>query len=213
MTAVWGPLGWMTLHSVATCYPENPVQTEKELMYSWLDMFRDTITCPHCQQHFSNMLATYRSSFPNMLSSRQEFVLFTFRAHNAVNRRLKKPMYSTVEECMDTLKNNVKNRSAKDYRISYINHITRHWKTFQDVTGIVAMKKIAEMKKIDIEYIQARDTNFEVNITPDVVVLPRDALDKDVEPQRQGPSIFNLGKRNGPAVGIRITSGGIRLRR
>jgi hypothetical protein len=213
MTAVWGPLGWMTLHSVATCYPENPVQTEKELMYSWLDMFRDTITCPHCQQHFSNMLATYRASFPNMLSSRQEFVLFTFRAHNAVNRRLKKPMYSSVEECMNTLKNNIKNTNAKNYRISYINHITRHWKTFQDVTGIVAMKKINEMKKIDIEYIQPRDTNFEVNITPDVVVLPRDALEKEVEPQRQGPSIFSLGKRDGPSVGIRITAGGIRLRR
>ena len=36
-------MGWMTLHSVATCYPESPTQSEKDLMASWLDMFRDTM--------------------------------------------------------------------------------------------------------------------------------------------------------------------------
>ena len=100
MTAVWGPLGWMTLHSVATCYPETPTQTERELMYSWLDMFRDTITCPHCREHFSAMLQTYRATFPGMLNSRQDFALFTFRAHNAVNRRLRKPIQATLEDCI-----------------------------------------------------------------------------------------------------------------
>jgi hypothetical protein len=36
MTAVWGPLGWMTLHSVSTMYPEQPTQAEKTLMTTWL---------------------------------------------------------------------------------------------------------------------------------------------------------------------------------
>jgi hypothetical protein len=78
------------------------------------------------------------------------------------------------------------------FHILIILHVTGEH--FQDVTGIVALKKINEMKKIDIEYIQYRDTNVEVNITPDVVVLPRDALDREAEPQRQGPSDLQSGK-------------------
>ena len=213
MTAIWGPLGWMTLHSVATCYPESPTQSEKELMYSWLDMFRDTITCPHCREHFAGMLQTYRSSFPSMLNSRQEFSLFTFRAHNAVNRRLRKPIQGTLEECMATLQNNVKTRTAADYRISYINHITRHWKSWQDVTGVVALKKIAEMRKIEMTYIQPRDTNFKVTLTPDVVVLPQDSLEPregPVEPRGRGV-VLPKGQP-GARAGFRITAAGIRLR-
>lgn len=209
MTAVWGPLGWMTLHSVATSYPEVPTKAEKDLMYSWLDMFRDTITCPHCRDHFTSMLATYRATFPNMLSSRHEFVMFTFRAHNAVNRRLKKPIYSTVDECMSTLKKNVQNRTAKDYRVSYLNHITRHWRIFQDISGIAALRKIAEMRKIETEYIQTRDKNFDVVLFADVVVLPQDALEK-TPPEPSPFRVSRVGTQ--PAVGLRLTGAGFRLR-
>lgn len=211
MTAVWGPLGWMTLHSTAFAYPDTPTSSERELMTTWLDMFRDTITCPSCKGHFTDLLANYRSIFPNMLQSRHEFVMFTFRAHNAVNRRLNKPIYGSVDECMSTLRNNVKYRAAKDYRISYINHITRHWRTLQDVTGIVALKKINEMKRIEIEYVSLRDTNFTVNIRTDVVVLPQNTLEKSTERQVSRPMF--LGPAPPGAAGFQITSRGLRLRR
>lgn len=209
MTAIWGPLGWMTLHSTAFAYPETPTVSEKDLMYSWLDMFRDTITCPSCKGHFTTMLANYRAQFPNMLQSRHEFIMFTFRAHNAVNKRLNKPVYSSVEECLATLRNNVKHRTAKDYRISYINHITRHWRTLQDVSGIVAVKKINEMKRIEMEYIAIRDTNFTIDVRSDIVVLPQTMIEKSTEAQTPRP-VF-LG-RSGNA-GFQITSRGLRLRR
>ena len=210
MTTVWGPLGWMTLHSVATCYPESPSQSERDLMHSWLDMFRDTITCPHCREHFAAMLASYRTSFPNMLGSRQAFSMFTFRAHNAVNRRLRKPLQTTLEECMTSLKNNVKLRSASDYRIAYLNHIHRYWKTWQDVTGIVALKKITEMRKIELTYVQPRDNNFNVTLAPDVVVLPRDALGEHGD-QQQDPRPAVLTSSMAPM--LRLTSTGFRIRR
>ena len=177
-------------------------------MTTWLDMFRDTITCPSCKGHFTEMLANYRRTFPNMLQSRHEFVMFTFRAHNSVNRRLKKPIYNTVEECVATLRNNVKTRSASDYRISYINHITRHWKTFQDISGITSLKKIREMKRIEMEYVSLRDTNFTIEIRPDVVVLPQTVLDKTPTEERVSRPMF-LG--NG-AAGFQFTSRGLRLR-
>jgi hypothetical protein len=146
-----------------------------------------------------------------MLQSKHEFVMFTFRAHNAVNKRLNKPVYTSVEECVATLRNNVKNRTARDYRISYINHITRHWRTFQDVSGIVALKKIREMKRIEDEYVGPRDTNFTIDIRPDVVVLPQNMLNKGAEQQVSRPMF--LGSAPLGAAGFRITGGGLRLRR
>jgi hypothetical protein len=199
----------MTLHSVAMCYPEQPTQAERDLVRSWLDMFRDTITCPSCREHFTTMLAAYRTVYHSMLNSRQDFAMFTFRAHNAVNRRLRKPIYATLDECMTTLKANVKTRSARDYRISYINHATRHWRVFQDVTGIAALKKLNEMKKIETDYLTSRDPNFDVTLRPDVVVLPQDVMEPKSEPEPHRP--FRLSSPSGGG-GFRITSAGLRLR-
>ena len=203
-------MGWVTLHSVATCYPENPTPAERQLMSSWLDMFRDTITCPHCRDHFTTVLAAYRTAFPTMLQSRQTFAVFTFRAHNAVNRRLRKPMQTSVEECMAGLRAIVKTRSATDYRVSYINHIGRYWRTMQDINGIVALKKIAEMRTIESTYLQPRETQFAVTLAPDVVVLPRDALEA-----REDGSVNPIhSARPTPPVGpIRLTRGGFRIQR
>jgi hypothetical protein len=211
MTAIWGPLGWITLHSTAFAYPEAPTPAEQNLMSTWVDMFRDTITCPSCKGHFTTLLTNYRTQFPNFLGSRHEFVVFTFRAHNAVNRRIHKPIYPSVEACVEVLRAAVQTRSAREYRVAYLNHISRHWKTFQDVSGIVALKKLNEMRKIETEYVSPRDTNFTPTIRADIVVLPQDRLER--EPGQEAPSrlVFS-GQRSGPA-GFRITAGGIRLLR
>lgn len=209
MTAIWGPLGWMTLHSVAFAYPETPTRAETELMRTWLDMFRDTITCPSCKGHFTELLGRYRAQFPNMLTNRHEFIVFTFRAHNAVNRRLRKPVYGSVAECLETLRRNVATRSAKDYRISYINHITRHWKSYQDITGITALKKIQEMKRIETEYVGSRDRNFMIPVRDDIVVLPQTVLE-GATPAQEPRTPFVLGRSGG--TGFRITANGLRLR-
>lgn len=210
MTAVWGPLGWMTLHSVSTSYPVNPTASEKQLVYSWLDMFRDTITCNYCKGHFTTMLANYRVRFPNMLDSRQNFAMFAFRAHNAVNARLSKPVYATLEECMNVLNTNIKTRSAEDYRISYINHILRYWKTFNDITGVVAVKKILEMKKIEIEYFGKLDTKFAVELVNDTVVIPRSWVENNVEEPPQRPSL-RFNPTVAPRAGFQMVGGRIRL--
>lgn len=180
-------------------------------MSNWLDMFRDTITCPSCKGHFTEMLAKYRARFPGMMQSRQEFALFSFRAHNAVNRRLHKPIYDTLDACLETLKSNLKTRTARDYRVSYINHITRHWRTFQDVSGISALKKIVEMKKIEDEYIFPRDTSFNVPLFPDIVVLPLGVLEQVESSPAQGRPAVRFAP-GGPTRGLVLGADGFRLR-
>lgn len=144
-----------------------------------------------------------------MLNSRQDFAVFSFRAHNAVNRRLSKPIYNTLEECMATLLANTKTRTAQSYRVAYVNHITRYWKTVQDISGIVALRKVNEMKKIDMEYITSRDTFFAITLQPAIVVLPRDVLEKNTDGEVQRRPLYAAS----PGVGLRLTGGGFRLRR
>jgi len=198
MTSIWGPLGWMTLHSVASCYPDTPVQSEKTLMNTWLDMFQATITCPSCREHFGTALGSYRRQYPHMLSSREEFLVCTFRLHNAVNRRLNKPIHSSVEACFEQLRNNVKIRTARDYRIAYINHIQRFWRTMQDASGITALRKINEMRKIEYEYFQKHENNFETIIPENTVVLINHSLDA----QTETPNPIRIDTRVLPRIGL-----------
>ena len=140
-------------------------------MSVWLDMFQSTITCPSCNEHFREALASYRQKTPTMLASRKDFLLFTFRIHNSVNQRINRPVFLTVEACFETLRTNVKTRTARDYRLSYLRHIRRHWRMMQDTSGFMALKKINEMEKIEGTYFQTHDNNFEIDIPDDVVLL------------------------------------------
>jgi hypothetical protein len=189
----------MTLHSAASCYPNEPSRAESMLMSTWLDMFQSTITCPSCREHFGNALSGYRRTYPTMLSSRNDFMAFTFRVHNSVNRRLNKPIYSSVTDCFEQLQNNVKTRSARDYRTSYLNHIRRFWRTLQDASGFTSLKKINEMSKIEVEYFQKHDNNFEAVIPDMIVILPGQIFSNSSEEPSPVP---RPDTRNVPRMGL-----------
>lgn len=168
-------------------------------MQSWLDMFAATITCPSCREHFETSLGAYRRLYPQMLSSREEFLLFTFRVHNSVNRRLNKPIHPTVAACFEQLRTNVKMRSAREYRIAYINHIRRFWRTMQDSSGITSMKKIIEMSKIENEYFARHENNFEADIPENTVVLQAQLLTLQTD---EPPAPIRIDTRNAPRMGF-----------
>ena len=176
-------------------------------MNTWLDMFQSTITCPSCREHFGTALSGYRRTY-QILSSRNDFMLFTFRAHNAVNRRLNKPVYTSVADCFEQLRNNVKTRSARVYRNSYLNHIRRFWRTMQDASGFTSIKKINEMTKIEVEYIQKHDNEFEVDIPESIVILPGQVFSTSTE---EPPPIPRPDTRNAPRIGL--SGGRFQIRR
>jgi|688.fasta_scaffold58505_4 hypothetical protein len=158
MTAIWGPLGWMTLHSVSHNYPEHPSSSEKQLAGQWIELFRDTITCSTCGAHFTELLETYKTMYPQYLNSRTEFILFAYRAHNTVNRKLDKPIYHRVEECEEVYSRNIRSRSGREYRNAYISHIRRNWSTMQDMNGISRLRKVAQLAHIEQEYWAPRES-------------------------------------------------------
>ena len=123
-----------------------------------------------------------------MLESRAAFLMFTFRAHNSVNQRLRKPIYSTVAECFEVLRNNVKTRFSAHYRQAYYAHITRHWKVLQDASGMAALRRIADMNKIEATYAAARSDEFTELIPEGLTMIGKlEAPPEGIQPRSMMP--------------------------
>ena len=147
----------MTLHSVSLIYPEEPSPAEKQIATRFLDLFAETISCIQCKLHFKTMRTFYMASNPDYLNSRQKFALFVFRAHNSVNKRLDKPIPSTVAECLQTIRNATSQTSLAQFRNSYLSYLARNWG--RDFTGesLIIRSSVNEMIKINNQYWSPRD--------------------------------------------------------
>jgi hypothetical protein len=202
MTSFWGPLGWMTLHSVSCLYPENPTLEDKQILTKYLASFQETISCPKCQSHFTSMLAMYKKSYPNWLDSRYDFFLFVCRAHNTVNRRLDKPILATAYDCLKTFQSNVKVTSAKQYRQSYLNYLTRNWSQEHSGEAFMKLSQVREMRKIDEHYWSPRE------IDPNTVVFIADtdvtqSVQQDPKHYSASPSIPLFASNSNMHIGFK----------
>ena len=191
MTKFWGPLGWMTLHSVSVIYPEYPSPEEKAIARKFVDLFASTITCRYCKEHFAKMYSVYLSDHPEMFASRFELVKFAILAHNTVNARLDKPRPSSVKDCLETLVSNTKNVSTSQFRTNYIAYLIKNWSRERTGDGAIFKMQSREMEKINNEYWTPRDTGFEglsfpefdvrvpienVNSKPKILGIPKSGI-------------------------------------
>ena len=151
MTKAWGPLGWATIHSVMAMYSETPTDLEKALLSRWIESFQRTIVCERCREHFLILLNDYRQRYPNWNASRKDAVLFGLRAHNTVNSKNGKPVYST-EECLRLLKENIPSERAALMRQSYIVYVRKEWSRDMTMTGISAVKYIKDLITVEQTY-------------------------------------------------------------
>ena len=152
MTSLWGPLGWMTLHSISLLYPEVPSEADRKILKRYMDLFRDTITCPHCHQHFKIIFTNYMNAHPEWANSRFDFFMFVVRSHNTVNKRLNKPKPDTVKACLDSYAANTRNTTGLGYRSSYINYLLRNYGREMSGEGFMRAAEVRELKKITEEY-------------------------------------------------------------
>jgi hypothetical protein len=208
-TKFWGPLGWMTLHSVSAIYPENPTQEERVLLEQFVEAFRECITCPHCKQHFSGMLNRYKNSHPEWSSSRYHFFLFVCRAHNTVNKRLDKPILQTLNDCIETLKNATKVTSTTQYRNAYMSYLISNWSREFTGDGAIALGAARRLKRINDEYFAPRDKGYDSiyffengSVTE---FIPEDSRNYNVGPNL--PNALDL-----PRIKIGFINGRLKLR-
>ena len=91
----WGRCGWTMLHAWAHTYPIDPTDEDKASMRGLLVAFAEHIPCRTCRQHFTRYVAEHLSEAD--LATRDTLVRFANDAHNAVNRRLGRRVW-TLEE-------------------------------------------------------------------------------------------------------------------
>lgn len=185
MAKLWGPLGWMTLHSVSLLYPEHPSLYEKHLASKFIDSFANSISCPQCRTHFKTMREYYVYSNPDYLSSRQSFAVFVFRAHNTVNYRLDKPIPTTVSACLNSLRVATAQRSFKEFREAYVNYLNNNWKREFGGESMVVRGEVRLLEKIVKEFWDPLDTGiFPILLEDDVTSLIKPDNVRIVSPGR-----------------------------
>ena len=209
MTKYWGPLGWMTLHSISLNYPDTPSVEDKQILIRFMDNFTESITCQYCQSHFKTIFQTYKGLFPSWNSSKYDLFVFIARAHNTVNKRLDKPLIRTVAECLETIKSNTKNTSLSGFRQSYINYLISNWSRELSGEGRLKIGHSKQLQKINNEYWSFREVDIDSLNFPETDVL-FDIEQRSVLPKATGglPSIY---KGSLPIVGFRFSGGKLKL--
>lgn len=90
---VWGPVTWTALHIMTLAYAPAPSPEEQAAGRAFVHSLRTLLPCPVCRTH----LAAALEALPPDVSSRDAFVLWGVRLHNAVNERLGKPQRSVQD--------------------------------------------------------------------------------------------------------------------
>lgn len=209
MTAIWGPMGWITLHSISVAYPTNPSPEDKAILVRFMEQFRECITCPHCKSHFTSMFGTYKRYHPEWANSKYDLFLAVCRMHNTVNKRLDKPLQKTVQECLDALKLATKHTNSLTFRRSYINHVTRNWAAFQSGDGMIMVGCAKEMAKINEQYWAPRDVDFNEVSFPEANVL--EFVPEDRALYKVSDNIPSFVPSQMKSVGFKLSGGKFRL--
>ena len=164
MTAIWGPMGWMTLHSISVNYPENPTVEDKQILDRFMNAFGESITCPHCKDDFAKMFPRYKTVHPEWNTSRYNLFLAIVRMHNTVNKKLDKPSPKTVAEALELLRNATSITTPSEFRQKYIDHVMKFWNSLRNSHNhfiIVSLRSSQEMNKINLEYWNLRESSYE----------------------------------------------------
>lgn len=98
LPSMWGPGVWNLIHMTAANFPCQPTPEDRRRYEAFLESLADVLPCAACRSHFRAMLEGRKGRSLQLTAQvlRDRFTLFdwTVRVHNAVNRRLGKPVYA-----------------------------------------------------------------------------------------------------------------------
>ena len=156
-------MGWMLVHSISACYPEQPSLEDKKTVTDFMDAFCSTITCIHCRSHFTDIFNSYKRTIPSWLNSRRDLFIAICRLHNTVNKKLDKPYPKTVSECLDSLKNATRYTSQFEFRKRYIEYLFRDWNNYGRGTSyqFVALQNVKNMQRINETYWNLKEVSYD----------------------------------------------------
>lgn len=102
-------------------------------------------------KHFAEMLSNYEQKNPTWRDSRKNFCQFVFRAHNTVNVRTRKPVY-TFRQGIEELQRGFPSDDVINTRRAYLVYIRSDWMRNMTIAGIASFAKLKELNLIESEY-------------------------------------------------------------
>ena len=109
-TRVWGPAGWLFLHSIVQNYPWKPTDEQKNNYLSFLTLVGDVLPCRYCRDSYKKYITGIDNWKPtptelenpdqltekdkdlilniSKLKSRKTLVIWLYELHNRINKKL-----------------------------------------------------------------------------------------------------------------------------
>ncbi len=89
ITKIWGPHAWVTLHSIAYCYPTNPTNIDKEKYNNFYNLVGDVLPCFYCRDSYKEFIKNGNTKLDNnVLNNRESLTKWLYYVHEAVNKKL-----------------------------------------------------------------------------------------------------------------------------
>ena len=108
-TNFWGPHIWLTLHTIAAKYPQNPTNDNKYTMTNFLYSIAKLLPCPQCSNHFiyilnNGIISTITKLDTNVLKSNYTLSKWLYLFHDYINKAKgkKSPTFETVIGLMNS---------------------------------------------------------------------------------------------------------------
>lgn len=83
---------WTLMHTMAVTYPNPADETHSTAWKQFMRSQQHLFPCVKCRAHIAAYLRAH--PFPRGVLSRKYIQAYLFKMHNAVNRRLGKPMFT-----------------------------------------------------------------------------------------------------------------------
>lgn len=130
---IWGPHAWKFIHYVASDYPINPTDQDKQNYYNFFSSLQYVLPCAKCRYNLKRHYQKYPLT-EQALESRANLLKWTIDLHNVVNYYTGKPMLNEKEAMkkIDSWNNN---------------HMYLYWIAFIIVIIIVIIFAIYYRKK------------------------------------------------------------------
>jgi len=88
-TRVWGPAGWLFLHSIAQNYPWEPTAEKKSEYFLFFKMIGNVLPCRYCRESYQQYITEGSTCLnKSVMESRRTLVEWLYNVHNKINKKL-----------------------------------------------------------------------------------------------------------------------------
>ena len=88
-TRVWGPTGWLFLHSIAQNYPWKPTSEQMTHYLGFFKLVGDVLPCRYCRESYQKFINEPDTKLEmNTMKSRVSLVKWLYLIHNKINKKL-----------------------------------------------------------------------------------------------------------------------------